>query len=233
MPTCVEVRAGSDGMPRLRSREGDLAVRVLRSAPGRVRVALVARRSLLHAGDGVRVDVVVGAGVALELVEVAGTVAYDVRGGEGATWDVDVRVADGAALVWEGLPVVVAAGADLRRTTTVALDGSGSARLRETLVLGRDGEVGGRVVSRLRADADGRPLLAEDLDLAPGRREEFGVLGTARVVDTVQHLGTRAEPAPPGVETYELDAPGTVWRWTGARLHESPLEPAPGAGRFG
>ncbi|WP_264031645.1 urease accessory protein UreD [Cellulosimicrobium sp. SH8] len=145
------------GRVRCDLRPGALSPRVLSTGPGVARVALVATRALLLGGDRVRVEVHVGEGVELELVEVSGTVAYAGRG-RSASWDVDVRVDAGGLLVWDALPFVVADGADVERTTRVSLaDGGargerGVALLRETLVLGRTGEVGGRLRSRTRVD---------------------------------------------------------------------------------
>ena len=79
-------------------------------SPGDVRLALVATQALLLAGDHVRIEVVVHGPVQLDLVETAGTVAYDMRGGS-ASWEVDVVLRNGARLTWDGEPFVVAAGA--------------------------------------------------------------------------------------------------------------------------
>ncbi|QJW35839.1 urease accessory protein UreD [Cellulosimicrobium protaetiae] len=148
------------GRVRCDLRPGALSPRVLSTGRRTARVALVATRALLLGGDHVRIEVHVGEGVELELVEVSGTVAYAGRG-RSASWDVEVRVDAGALLVWDALPFVVADGADVERTTRVSLaDGGtqgdrGVALLRETLVLGRTGEVGGRLRSRTRVDLSG------------------------------------------------------------------------------
>ncbi|MGN6241013.1 MAG: urease accessory protein UreD [Cellulosimicrobium cellulans] len=145
------------GRVRCDLRPGALSPRVLSTGPGTARVALVATRALLLGGDRVRVEVHVGEGVELELVEVSGTVAYAGRG-RSASWDVDVRVDAGGLLVWDALPFVVADGADVERTTRVSLadggarGGRGAVLLRETLVLGRSGEAGGRLRTSTRVD---------------------------------------------------------------------------------
>ncbi|MBD8079070.1 urease accessory protein UreD [Cellulosimicrobium arenosum] len=148
--TRVEVHASS-GRVRLDLRPGALSPRVLSTGPGVARVALVATRALLLGGDDVRIEVVVGDGVELELVEVSGTVAYNGRG-RSSSWAVDVRVDDGGLLVWDALPFVVAQGADVERRTDVRLGEGAVALLRETLVLGRTGETGGRLRSRTIVD---------------------------------------------------------------------------------
>ncbi|WP_411285671.1 hypothetical protein [Lapillicoccus sp.] len=66
----------------------------------------------------------------------------------------------------------------------------------------------------------GAPLLAEDLDLGPAR-PRTGVLGPARVIDTVSVLGRRAPgmPSSPGSHRLELDGPGTVIRSLSTQAH--------------
>jgi urease accessory protein len=267
------------GRVRCDLRPGALSPRVLSTGPGVARVALVATRALLLGGDRVRVEVHVGEGVELELVEVSGTVAYAGRG-RSASWDVDVRVDAGGLLVWDALPFVVADGADVERTTRVSLaDGGargagGVALLRETLVLGRTGESGGRLRSRTcvelsasldtrvprgaattgeSAAPDGsvstwqsdparregvRELFVEDLDLRDDRVLP-GVLGTARVVDSVLCLGARP-PAPSGTSPaptrpasppplagplrLDLDGPGAIARHLGASTHDAGID---------
>jgi urease accessory protein len=216
----VRVQIRSDG-PRGR---GHLGLRVLDAGPDLARVALVAEGALLVAGDDVSVGMRVGAGVRLEVVEPAGTVAFDMRGGS-ARWGVRVEVADGGELIWRAEPVVVATGAVVDRDIAITLDGTGSLALREVLVLGRLRESGGIVRQRLRATGPGGPLLAEDLAL-DGAHPRVGVLGGHRVLDSVTVLGRRATrvPTPEGAHRLELEGDGTVVRHLGAQTHASPLD---------
>lgn len=164
----------------------------------RARVALVATGSLLHPGDHVRIEVEVGLGTTLEIVEPSGTVAYS--GGE-STWDVRIVIRDKGNLIWRAEPFVVAAGAEVHRSTTVDLGRGAGLRLHETLVLGRTGEAAGRVLARTRvSDPDG-PVLVEDLDLGPAA-QVCGVLGPNRVVDSMLALGPDV-PAVPGAMRLE------------------------------
>ncbi|WP_432546312.1 urease accessory protein UreD [Kineococcus sp. SYSU DK004] len=198
-------------------RAGALAPRVLSTTGAGARVALVGARALLLAGDDVELDVQVGAGCVLDLVEVAGTVAYDGRGGS-ASWSVRVLLEEGARLLWHGEPFVVAAGADVRRSLDVRMAAGSLALLRETLVLGRTGEVGGRLRSTARVHLAGRPLLVEDLDLRDvGTRGSGAVLGTARCVDTVSVWGARLD----GPDALQLDGPGSLVRRLTAHAHDS------------
>ncbi|MCB7136920.1 urease accessory protein UreD [Cellulosimicrobium marinum] len=233
-------RAG--GRVRCDLRPGALSARVLSTGPASARVALVATRALLLGGDHVRFEVRVGAGVELELVDVSGTVAYTGRG-RAASWDVDADVADGGLLVWDALPFVVAEGADVERRTTVRLGADAVALLRETLVLGRTGETGGRLRASTRverrtgepgAPAGSEPawppvreLFVEDLDLGPDRGLP-GILGPARVVDSVLLAGTRPPPPHAGAGRtplrLDLDGPGAVARHLGASTHDAGLD---------
>lgn len=216
------VRVGSDG-PRGR---GHIGARVLSAAPDRVRIALVAEGGLLVAGDDIGLGMRVGPGLVLEVVEPAGTVAYDMRGGT-ARWRVEVEVGPSARLVWRAEPFVVATGADVERSVTVRLSEGGVAVLRETLVLGRVAERGGVLRQRFRATVGGVPLVAEDL-FVDGGRPRVGVLGNGRVLDAVSVLGARATGVrtPPGAHRLELDGLGTVLRHVGDAVHTSPLDAA-------
>lgn len=218
--TRIEVHR-RDGRATCTFGRGHLVARRIDAPDGRVRVALMATVALLLAGDDVRIEVVVGAGVDLEIVEITGTVAYDMRGGS-ATWDVDIRVEDGGLLVWPGLPFVVSDGADVRRSTTIALEGTGQALLRETFAFGRSGETGGDLRVSTTATAGGRPLLVEDLDLRRAHRAEPAVMGAARCLDAVTVLGTRL-PEAPGV--LQLVGLASIDRRLLHDVHTSDLDP--------
>jgi urease accessory protein len=174
------------------------------------RVALVPEQAVLLADDHVEVQVRVGPGRALEIVEPGGTVAYAMRGSS-ARWDVSVELEDGGTLVWHGEPFVVAQGADVRRHLTIELGAASGAVLRETLVLGRSGEEPGRLVSRTDVRRDGVPVLVEELDAAVG-------LGSHRVVDQVLCLGSGC-----AVDGLVLASGDRLHRWLGAETHASPI----------
>ncbi|MFE5341568.1 urease accessory protein UreD [Isoptericola sp. NPDC056578] len=240
--TLVEVLPGAvPGAPvRVRTRDGLLAARTVARAAARAEVALVATGAVLLGGDHVTVQVRVADGCALTLTDVGGTVAYD---GEGVPcrWDVEVHLGAGARLDWEGLPFVVSTGADVTRSTDAVLGAGARLRLRETVVLGRGGERGGRVVLRSCVRDDEGPLLVEEV-VAAGDRPVPGVLGGTRVVDTVTDLrgtgdddpvgdadvgadaGTDAGgPGADGAVTLRLERGGTLTRWLGPAAHLSPL----------
>ena len=204
---------------------GAFAPKLLTRGVASARVALVGARALLLAGDDVRIDVRVSEGCTLELVEVAGTVAYDGRGGPASTWTTTVDVAPGARISWAGEPFVVADGAEVTRSLDVSLGPGAVAELRETFVLGRTGERGGSLRCTTHVDLAGKPLLVEDLDLTVDAvRRSPAVLGTARCLDTLSRFGERFEHP----DALQLQGPGTLLRWLGTDQHRSPVPPRVG-----
>ena len=228
--TRIGVQA-APGRARLDLAGGPISPRVMQRAPTTAPgSALVATTALLLGGDHVEIDIEVGPGAWLEVVETAGTVAYDAEG-VASSWTVRVRVADGGVLIWAAnrswSPT-----APTFRSTVIELGAGAVACLRETLVLGRTGETGGAIRSRLTVSQGGRPLLVEDLDLRdPGTRSLPGILGPARVIDTVALFGARApaDPAPPVGHRFELDRTGSVARALTIQADTSPLAPVAGA----
>jgi len=187
------------------------------------RVGLVATTALLLGGDEVDLAVELGPGATLDLFDVAGTVAYHGRG-RPAAWRTSLSLADGSHLTYAGQPFVVSDGADVTRVLRVDLAGSARLRLRETLVLGRDGQVGGRVRSRTHLTVGEVETWREDTDLDPaGIRDRPGLLGGRRVVDTVLTVGRPVPAAPPAVTYTLLGGVGAVTRYLGTELADSPL----------
>ncbi len=222
--TLIRVRV-APGRARLTITDGPIGARVIRSDDTGARVGLVATEALLLGGDHIEIEVDVGPGAWLELVETAGTVAYDADGRQ-SSWTVLIRIGDGGRLVWAGEPFVVSHGANVRRSTTLELGVDAVGCLRETVVLGRTGEVGGALESTLSVRQNGTLLMAENLDLTgTGERGLPGIVGDARVLDTVSLLGMRApeEPELAAGNRFDLDGPGTVARWLGAGYAASPL----------
>lgn len=186
-----------------------------------VTVALVASSATLLAGDVVEIEVDVGAGACLELIEPSGTVAYNGRGGS-ARWHAHARVASGARLIWTAAPLVIAEGADLLRTVCVDMSAGGLAAVHDLLVLGRSGErAGGALRSLTDIRHDGRPLLREDLDLRDTAWSRGpAVLGGRRVVATAFLLGRHPDEAASRHETL-LAGPGAWARTLGRHAHEA------------
>ncbi|MGH3277998.1 MAG: urease accessory protein UreD [Trebonia sp.] len=220
-PTRVRVGWAGDGVCAKELTPGDfLTPRLLGRCGRHVRIALVGHQAMLLAGDRLELDVEVGAGVHLELVEPSGTVAYNARGGR-ATSSVRVKVGAGGSLTWRSAPFVIADGADVDRDLDVALDEGGIAAFRETVVLGRHAEDGGSLLSRQRVTLGGAPLLVETLDLRdPAARALPGMLGPHRVVATAMLLGLPAGTEV-GPGTTPLAGPGLLARALTGAAHEA------------
>ena len=202
---------------------GLLRGQLTRNTPGGCRIGLLATSALLLGGDEVVVEVVVGPGACLELFDVAGTVAYHGRG-RPASWRVAIEIGAGASLVWAGQPFVVSDGADVTRVLEADLAPTARLALRETLVIGRAGQHGGRLLNRTALRVDGVPILVEDQLLDPaGIRDRPGMLGGHRVVDTVITVGD-VPPGPAAATRYSLvGGRGALTRYLGRELADSPL----------
>lgn len=178
-----------------------------------MRAALVPTQAGPLAGDSDRARIVVGAGATLIVEPVAATLALP--GTARTLLELEIEVAEGGRLVLDEAPLIVAAGADVLRRCTVALAPGAVTALRETVVLGRDGEPPGTVDSTLRATLGGRPLLHDGLRLGPARGDEHVALAPGhRVVATACLLGARA-PDPPPAGAYALAGPGALMRASG------------------
>ncbi|MFE4455597.1 urease accessory protein UreD [Streptomyces sp. NPDC056796] len=212
-PTVVAVERDGTGRHLVRDlRPGAFfAPRPLLPCPGRARIALAGTRAGLLAGDETVLRISVGPGARLELVEPTGLVAYDHRGGT-SRWRARVDVAEGGTLTWNGLPFVVSEGADVERAMDVRLAAGARMLWRDTLVLGRSGERGGRIRATTRVTYEDGELLVEDLDLRdPDVRELPGILGANRVIGSVSALGA-TPPGPPHPYRTELAGPGAQVR---------------------
>ena len=210
-----------------RTTPGALRALRLHGPPEACRVALVATTALLLGGDSVELEVRLGPGARLELSDVAGTVAYHGRG-RPASWSARVKLDVGAQLVYAGQPFVVADGAEVSRSLSVDAAAGASALIRDTLILGREGEVGGCVRNRTVVRRERVELLVEDQHLEPRTRSRPGLLGTARVIDSLLALGVDPGPVPAGAVRFALLEPGsTLTRFLGRSLAESGLELAP------
>lgn len=218
IPTRIVVRRG-DPRARVDLVVGALAPRLVSRDATRAHVALAAAGMILLGGDEVHIDVTVGSGCLLELEDVGGTIAYRADGRRSA-WTMTVRVEPGGVLLWRGLPFVVTDGADVERRTTLELGPGAAAVIRETLVLGRHGEDGGRLCSSFDARGAGGPLLIEQLDV-DGLVPEPGVLGAHRVLDAVTALGFWPSRVPGDLV---LEHPGAVARHYGTETHTSRLD---------
>ncbi|MCC3270266.1 urease accessory protein UreD [Arthrobacter gengyunqii] len=214
--------------------------------PLHLRVALIGIHMMLLGGDDVRIEITVGPGVTLEVVEPAGQVAYDADLVP-SRWSLDAELGEDSSLIWDGASFVAAAGSNVQRHTRLHLAAGARALVRETLVLGRSGEHGGMLRSVTRAAGPDGDILYEDLDLTGARERAVGILGDAKIVASATAVGWRpgAQPVPapqpvPTAESagadaagargssrvrrFDLAAPGAVARSLGAQAHAADRE---------
>ena len=174
-----------------------------------MRAAFVPTQAGPLAGDHDCARIVVRAGATLIVEPVAATLALP--GAARTLLSLEVTVEAGGRLVLDEAPLIVAHGADVERRCTIELAAGAVAALRETVVLGRDGERPGTLSSSLRATRDGRALLHDGLRLRDGDAHVALAPGH-RVLTTLGLLGLRP-PAGPGV--LELAGAGALLRATG------------------
>lgn len=187
---------------------------LIESSPDGARISLVPEGALLLDGDAVSLHIEVGEGASAHLVEPAGTVAYDMRGGS-ATWAVTIDVGVGATLIWDGEPFVAAAGSDTTWTASITLAGGARLRWREVLVLGRHGESPGRLRHTLTVHrVDGGPILVDSLDIGPG---SSGALGGHRVIGSTLLIGLD-DPCATGTR-FALETGGALVRSLADEMH--------------
>ncbi|MFF2402135.1 urease accessory protein UreD [Streptomyces goshikiensis] len=168
----ARIRATADGrggtvLPLLTG-EGPLALRRTRGEGAEAGVMLVGAMSAPLGGDHLAVEADVGAGARLALATAAATLALPGRGGAPARYDVRLTLEGDAALRWLPEPLVSVRGSDLRVRTRAELAPGARLLLREEQVLGRAGESGGLLRSRLTVTRAGRPLLDQELACGPG-----------------------------------------------------------------
>ena len=178
---------GSTRLPVLASQ----APLVLRASGSVVRLVAAAGGPL--GGDQLCLDIEVGDGAQLELRSVAASVVLPDLAGRESSLVLRARVGAGAHLSLLPKPTVICAGARHRAQTYVSLGLSASLLLREELVLGREGERGGRVSALLHVDRGGRALLRSTLELdgANPATHSPAVLGGARAVGSLLTVDPR------------------------------------------
>jgi len=160
-----------------------IAPRVL--APGRI--TLLRSQAGPLAGDHDRVEIVVESGT-LEIEPIAATIALP--GPARTVLELDVTVGDGARLVLQDAPLVVAEGADVVRATTLRLGVGATAIVRDLVVLGRAGERPGRLDSVLRVNGPDGVILHDALRIEPSEDDAYVALAPGhRAVGMVAALG--------------------------------------------
>lgn len=194
----VARRAGVNVVVELDSR-APVGLRPLQSRDDRApaRVAIVQIAGGLAGGDDVRLDVQVGAGATLELVELSATLAHPVAAPRPAIHQaVRIHVGAGGRLQWLAEPLILSAGTRLARHVGLDLEDGGRALLGETVVLGRDGEAPGQARCRTRIIRDGRPIFDDTVVTGDDTvSQSAAVIGAARVCAALTLVGV-APPLP-------------------------------------
>ena len=183
------------------------------------RVAIAQSSASLLAEDSVQLFVVVEPGAELELFEVSATIAYpspSVGAADPIRQLLHVTVMDGATLILDEQPLIVAEGSELRRLTLLNLHAGARCLHRETLVLGRHGEQAGVASVRTRVLREGRPVLDDTLDTtAPLRAlRSMAMLMDARCIASVGLWGWPPIGDPSAV-TFAISDRDTVARRLG------------------
>lgn len=144
-------------------------------------------------GDELVLEVEVGAGSALVLTESSATLVLPGHDGAQSRMRVRARVAPGGAFVWLPQPVIAAAGCDHLNDVAVELAPDAQFVMREQLLLGRKDEDSGHLRQRVRVRRDGRPLLAQDLDLGSATGSSPAVAGPHRAVGSLLVVDPRLD----------------------------------------
>lgn len=175
------------------------------------------RVHLVHAaggpvgGDDLRIELTLAAGTRLQLCTAAATVVQPGLPARPTTAALAADLATGAELDWRPEPTVVCDGAELVSHVHLRLAAGAGATAREVVVLGRQGQRGGRYRGELRVDVAGQPLLAHTtvLDGADDALGGPGGIAGHRVVGMLLAAGSLAGP-PPGAG----QEPGLHWACT-------------------
>jgi urease accessory protein len=183
------------------------------------------RVHLVHAaggplgGDDLALSVDVGVGATLAVHSAGATLVQPgAATAEPARWTVDLAVGAGGRLHWAPEPTVVSDGAALESVVRVTLAPGAAATVRETVVLGRHGQRGGRYTGATHVAVDEVPLLAHTAVLDGADAALCGPAGTAgaRAVGTLIRAGALPVSGAAAGESH-----GVRWAW-------SPLD-GPGA----
>ena len=204
----VLVVACADRPPRLEC-TGGIAAR--RTEPHTVHLVSAAATPL--GGDTIRVRVIVEAGARLRLRSAAATVALPSAATpeSHARWDLQVA----GDLDVDPEPIVVAANSRHLSSTRLRLTGSGQARLRERIQIGRSQEWQGFWSGSLWADVDGAPLLRHRIELGSGSVADDELGTPLACISELRYPQIASDAAG---TLLELAAGGCLATWQGQRL---------------
>ncbi|HEY9040069.1 MAG TPA: urease accessory protein UreD [Roseovarius sp.] len=154
---------------------------------GVARVALAAGTAGPLGGDSYALDVHVGAGSTLVLMEVSAMLVLPGAGGGQSHLSITVHVEEGATFVWWAEPIIAARRCNHRHDVRIALAADARMILREEMLLGRHGEAPGDFTSRLRITRGGAALYDQEVSFGPAADGWNGaaVLGGGRAVGSI------------------------------------------------
>ncbi|MGQ0743640.1 MAG: urease accessory protein UreD [Acidimicrobiales bacterium] len=168
---------------------------VLRATPGALYLVGGAAGPL--AGDDLTLTIDVGPGARLTVHSTAAALCLPGGTGKASRFRIVVTVAEEGSLHW--LPEPTIAGRECLHHIDVEIALAPEARLvwREEAILGRHGEAAGELVSMLRVDRAGRPLLRQKLALGGVHPGWSGpaVCGEARAVGCIVAVDPDWDPA--------------------------------------
>jgi urease accessory protein len=210
----IERAAGGGHVVSELRRGARLAPRILDrgAGAGAVRAAFVPTQAGPLAGDHDSARIVVGPGATLVVEPVAATLALP--GAARIVLALDVTVREGGRLVLDEGPLIVAAGADVERRCVIEVEAGAVAALRETVVLGRDGEAAGALDSTTRVTLAGMALLHDGLRFDAAGAPHVALAPGHRVLVGAGLFGMR--PAKVVAGALELEGAGALLRATGA-----------------
>jgi urease accessory protein len=187
----IEAVAGPEGTTRLPVLSSQVPL-VLRRTPSAV--YLVGGAAGPIGGDELSLWIAVGSGAFLRMRTAAASIALPGLDGAESVLRVSVSVAAGGRLEYLPEPVVVSKGARHATLVSVTLAAGASLVLRDELLLGRHGEVGGAARTVLRVDYAGQPLLRQSVEVSGSDPVALGpaVLSGHRAVGSLLLAGGAA-----------------------------------------
>lgn len=169
MHTEVHLEAFKGRSPRIRAR-GGIAVR----QTGAATLHMISSAATPLGGDLIEIHVEVGSGAELTLHSVAAAVALPGPSEPRSELRWHIDVADGAVLVIDPQPTIVAGHAVHHSEMSVQVDGSGSVRVTERVQIGRTGEDLGQWSGRVCADVAGTTAVRHRLELGKPGHDGLG-----------------------------------------------------------
>lgn len=201
--------------------------RLMRTDGSFMRIGLLGVHMPLLGGDCAEIQVRVGAGVVLEVIEPSGMIAYNAEG-KRSEYHLSILVEETGTLIWHGAEFIAAEGSNAWRTVHINLKKNARALFKEELVLGRTGESNIYLNNRMNVTLMGNELLVEELSITPSIRKLPGIIGQAKVVSTVAALGFRPfKMEEKDTHRFDLAGLGAIYRAIADAGHHAENEVTP------